>query len=257
MPLKKLIQIQNVSAGYNDNIILKDINLTVYEKDYLGIIGPNGGGKTTLLKIILGLIKPYNGTIKYFLSKAEVNRNFIGYLPQRKLFDDRFPITVLDVVLSGLASMSRFFKKYSINEKQKAESLLSEMNISNLKKIPIGDLSGGQLQRVFLCRALISSPRLLILDEPNTFVDKQFENNLYSILKKLNKKMAIILVSHDIGSISTHVKNIACINHYLDYHSSREFIKKIQGNIYGCPVDMIGHGEIPHRVLKYHRRRHD
>ncbi|MCK4796346.1 MAG: ABC transporter ATP-binding protein [Spirochaetes bacterium] len=248
---KKILEIKSVTAGYEENIILKDVNLVVYEKDFLGIIGPNGGGKTTLLKVILGIIQPIKGSVEFFFEKSKNAKKFIGYLPQFNLNDKEFPIIVMDVVLSGLMTKIGFLQKISASDRENAEMLLKKMGVFHLKKKTLGELSGGQIQRVFLCRALVSSPKLLILDEPNAFVDEEFKNNFHEILKELNKKMAIILVSHDIGAISSYVKNIACVNNTLFYHGAEEIT---QGFIdkYKCPVDMITHGDIPHRVLKKH-----
>lgn len=247
MKQDKILELDSITAGYDNNIVLDNINLTIHKKDFLGIIGPNGGGKTTLLKIILGLLAPFKGQIKFY-----IKQNIIGYLPQFKNFDNKFPITVDDVVLSGLTSKKGLFHCFSNEDRKKSDELLEATQICHLKKKPIGELSGGQMQRVFLCRALINSPELLILDEPNTFVDKTFENNLFEILKELNKKISIILVSHDIGVISSYIKNIACVNGTLHYHKGSKYSEEFIQQGYCCPVDMITHGDVPHRVLKKH-----
>ena len=249
--MSPFLKIDSLSAGYDDNIVLQDINLTVYKKDFLGVIGPNGSGKTTLIKVILGLIKPVRGEISFFNNKKNTSHS-IGYLPQKKIIDYKFPISVFDVVSSGLSFKTSIFSKHLFHsDKNKIEELLTKLKISHLKKKSIGELSGGQAQRVFLCRALASDPQLLILDEPDTFIDKTFSRSFYEILKELNKKMTIILVSHDIGIISSYVKNIACINRTLHYHPSGKVTTKLLEN-YNCPVDIIAHGKIPHRVLKSH-----
>jgi len=245
--MKKLIEIKNLSAGYEDNVILKDINLEVFSGDFIGIIGPNGGGKTTLIKTILGLIKPICGELILHISKTN-----IGYLPQVNQIDKRFPISVFDVVRSG-KSDSALFSSFHRNtaEKEKAESLLEEMGIISIRNKAIGELSGGQMQRVFLCRALINNPELLVLDEPSTYVDNNFEGELYMKLKELNEQMAILLISHDVGTISFFVKTIACVNRNLHYHPSN-IITEEQLTSYNCPLQIITHGNIPHTVLKLH-----
>jgi zinc transport system ATP-binding protein len=245
--MKKLIEIKNLSAGYEDNVILKDINLEVFSGDFIGIIGPNGGGKTTLIKTILGLIKPICGELILHISKTN-----IGYLPQVNQIDKRFPISVFDVVRSG-KSDSALFSSFHRNtaEKEKAESLLEEMGIISIRNKAIGELSGGQMQRVFLCRALMNNPELLVLDEPSTYVDNNFEGELYMKLKELNEQMAILLISHDVGTISFFVKTIACINRNLHYHPSN-IITEEQLTSYNCPLQIITHGNIPHTVLKLH-----
>jgi zinc transport system ATP-binding protein len=249
--MSKIVEIQSVFAGYNDEVILKDVSFDIFDDDFIGVIGPNGGGKTTLLNVILGLIKPIKGTVKFCDDLSSVRNNRIGYLPQQNKIDKQFPITVKDVVLSGLIYSSRILIKHSKIDKQKAEDTLKRIGISDLKNIPIGELSGGQMQKVLLARAIVSSPRLLILDEPITFVDNQFEGELYEILNELNKEMAIIMVTHDVGTISSYVKTIACVNRSLHYHRSN-IISEEQLASYNCPIKLITHGEVPHTVLKKH-----
>lgn len=251
---QKILALKNVNAGYEGNTVINGVNLEVFDNDFIGIIGPNGGGKTTLVKVILGLIKPYKGKVEY-LSQNQDNRLQIGYLPQINAIDRKFPISVFDVVLSGFMNTNKYFKRHSSKEKVWADEILKDMGIFDLKKRSIGELSGGQLQRVFLSRAIISSPRLLILDEPNTFVDNKFEGELYEKLRQLNKTMAILIVSHDIGMISTYIKTIACVNGEVHYHRSN-IINDEQLQAYNCPIQLITHGEVPHTVLKTHNHHH-
>jgi zinc transport system ATP-binding protein len=246
--MEPLIKIENVTVGYNREPVLKNVNLTISEQDFLGIIGPNGGGKTTLLKTILGLLKPFSGSINFRKDFAGEKKP-IGYLPQVKYIDQKFPITVYEVVRSGAIMQQNLPGKTKLKERVMA--LLKEMGIYDLKDKAIGELSGGQMQRVFLCRAVISNPKVLILDEPDTFVDNRFEGELYEKLKQLNESIAIMLVSHDIGTISSYVKTIACVNGNLHYHASNT-ISQEQLNSYNCPIQIITHGEIPHTVLKRH-----
>lgn len=247
--MEALIKIENLSVGYDKQPVLHDVNLEIFEHDFLGVIGPNGGGKTTLLKAILGLLKPMKGKI-IFRNDMGMKKKPIGYLPQVKHIDKNFPITVYEVVRSG--SLMKNPKKIHTREvKQKVERMLSEMGVSNIRDKAIGDLSGGQMQRVFLCRALLSDPKVLILDEPDTFVDNRFEGELYERLKMLNREMAIVLVSHDVGTISSYVKTIACVNGSLHYHPDN-IITQDQLDSYNCPIKILTHGEIPHTVLKRH-----
>lgn len=248
--MEPLIKIQNLTVGYDKNPVLENVNLEIYEQDFLGVIGPNGGGKTTLLKAILGLLKPMKGEIS-FRKDIGGRKKSIGYLPQVRHIDRKFPITVFDVVRSGsLMQGQAMVSKAEI--KQKVENLLVETGISSIRYKAIGELSGGQMQRVFLCRALLSDPKVLILDEPDTFVDNRFEGELYEKLSHLNNRMAIILVSHDLGTISSYVKTIACVNSDLHYHPSNRITQE-QLNGYNCPIQIITHGEIPHTVLKQHQ----
>lgn len=248
---KKILELNSVDAGYNGKIVIRDVNMEIYEDDFIGVIGPNGGGKTTLLKVILGILKPMAGKVRYSSLQEEGNMKRIGYLPQLNMIDRRFPISAMEVVLSGLMPKKGVLKKYSRKDKQLASQMMERMGISHLKHKAIGELSGGQMQRVYLCRAIISTPKLLILDEPNTFVDNKFEGELYEQLREFNKQMAIILVSHDIGTITPYVKTIACVNREFHYHRSNVISEK-QLSAYNCPIQLITHGDLPHTVLKKH-----
>lgn len=246
--MKKLLSLKNIFAGYNGKIILEDINFEVLDNDFIGIIGPNGGGKTTLLKVMIGLLKPVRGVVEYDFS---LKSNKIGYLPQQNDIDYQFPITVKEVVLSGFMSHKKPFKRFTGSQKEKACKMLEQVGMHGYRNDPVGELSGGQLQKVLLSRALVASPELLILDEPNTFVDNKFEGELYSLLSELNKEMAIIIVSHDIGMISSSVKSIACVNRRLHHHKSNKITEK-QLQAYDCPIQLITHGKVPHTVLENH-----
>ena len=250
--MKKLLEIKDLSAGYENQVVLENVSLDIFSNDFIGVIGPNGGGKTTLIKTILGLIKPISGEVNLLINKTNV-----GYLPQVNQIDKRFPISVFDVVRSGKADTALFssFHK-NRQEKEKAEMLLQEMGIFHLRNKSIGELSGGQMQRVFLCRALMNEPELLVLDEPSTYVDNNFEGELYLKLKELNDRMAILLISHDVGTISFFVKTIACVNRNLHHHPSN-VISEEQLASYNCPLQIITHGDIPHTVLKLHEEHHE
>jgi zinc transport system ATP-binding protein len=227
-------------------MVLQDVNLEVHPSDFIGVIGPNGGGKTTLVKVILGILPALRGKLIFPAGKPRM-----GYLPQISQIDKGFPITVRELVASGLKSRRGWFPRLSREQKRQVQQMLDESGLSALANRPIGELSGGQMQKAFLGRALINHPQLLILDEPNTFVDKGFEQELYRWLDELNKKMAIMLVSHDIGTISPLVKTIACVNGNVHYHHSNVLTDEIL-KVYNCPVDIIAHGPVPHRVLKDH-----
>lgn len=243
---KPILEIKNLSAGYQKDVVLKDVNLKVYNRDFLGIIGPNGGGKTTLVKTILGLIKPFSGTIEF---ASDSTRNQIGYMPQINHIDTKFPIRVNEVIESGLY----FKKKLSKNIKEQlVNQIVFETGITQIATKAIGELSGGQLQRVFLARAMVGRPNILILDEPSTYVDKPFEYQFYEALEILSQRTAIILVSHDIGTILSNVKNIACVNGTLHYHSGTDIDQDWIDKHFECPIDIIGHGDFPHRILKNH-----
>lgn len=250
--MNKLIHIDNIVAGYENKIVLHDVSLDIWENDFLGIIGPNGGGKTTLLKIILGLLKPKSGSVRYFDGEKEVSSLKIGYLPQMNKIDKKFPISVREVVLSGLMAEKPRFRDFTAEQKQRAEEVIAQMGLQELAKRAIGDLSGGQLQRVLLGRSMVSRPKVLILDEPNSYVDKRFESHFYNLLEEISKESSIILVSHDIGTVLSMVKNIACVNETLHYHSGADISAEWLENKYACPIELVGHGDLPHRVLKNH-----
>lgn len=248
----KLIELAHIHAAYGNKEVLKDISLTVSKNDFLGIIGPNGGGKTTLLKVILNLLKPSQGKIIFFQDGKEVSNLKIGYLPQMNNIDKKFPISVRDVIFSGLASQKKLFRSFSATRQKRVDEVIQQMGLEELSARAIGELSGGQLQRVLLGRAIVSHPQLLILDEPNSYVDKRFESRFYQLLSEINKESAIILVSHDIGTVLTMVKNIACVNETLHYHSGSDISQEWLTEKYACPFELVGHGNIPHRVLKTH-----
>ncbi len=246
-----LVEIHNLSAGYGQNIVLHEVNLTIKPFDFIGVIGPNGGGKTTLLKALLGLIPLMTGEIIFADSMTGGSAHRIGYLPQINNIDCKFPVTVFDVVRSGLMSRKRLIGRYSHEENERSNSLMEEMGIFAIRNKAIGELSGGQIQRALLCRALVNNPKLLILDEPNTYVDNRFERELYEKLKFLNEKLAILLVSHDLGTISTYVKSYACVNSSLHYHAGNAVTPELLKS-YECPIQIISHGDIPHTVLHNH-----
>lgn len=241
----KLISLSGVSAGYDGHQVLHGVSLDVGDCDFIGIIGPNGGGKTTLLRLLIGEMQPFAGRVERSSGLS------IGYLPQAQQIDSAFPITVLDVVLSGLLGQRGFWRGYGREQRTRAMECLGLTGIAHLSGRSIGELSGGQLQRVLLSRALVSEPQLLILDEPNTYVDSKFEGELYELLQRLNQRMAIVMVSHDLGTITAYVKTIACVNGTLHYHPSNHITAE-QLHTYGCPIQIIAHGDVPHTVLPRH-----
>lgn len=250
--MNPIIQITDLCAAYDGNTVLSHVNLTVYERDFLGIIGPNGGGKTTLIKNILGLHPINQGKIRFYKNGEEVSGIKMGYLPQANHLDMKFPISVYEVVLSGLSKQRSLFQSYTKEQCEQAQQIIVRMGLEGLEKKTIGELSGGQLQRALLGRALVSNPEVVILDEPNTYIDKRFEAKLYSLLEEINKERAIILVSHDIGTILRSVKSIACVNKIVHYHPHTEVPIDWLEEFFGCPFEILGHGTFPHRVLKCH-----
>ena len=251
--MTELLTLRGVTVSYETNVALSSANLTVYDNDFIGIIGPNGGGKTTLLKTILGLVKPTSGNISFYKENHKVDKINIGYLPQINQIDKKFPISVHDVILSGLKPSGKIFSSYTKEQKSRVGEITTQMGLDKQIDRPIGALSGGQLQRALLGRAIIDKPDLLILDEPNSYVDKRFETDFYKILEDINKDTSIILVSHDVGTVISLVKNIACVNEGLHYHSgsnvTTDWLEKTYSS---CPIEIIGHGDFPHRILEKH-----
>lgn len=252
--MDKLIELENITAGYGNKTVLRNVSLTVWKDDFLGIIGPNGGGKTTLLKVILGLLAPFSGSISFYQDGKRVSSLKIGYLPQLNNIDKKFPISVREVVTSGLAAQKPLFRPFNAAQKERVEEVIRKMGLEELAGRAIGELSGGQLQRVLLGRSIVSRPQVLILDEPNSYVDKRFESRFYKLLEEINRESAIILVSHDIGTVLAMVKNIACVNETLHYHPGVDVSEEWLDEKYACPIELIGHGNLPHRVLKKHDR---
>ncbi|MCK4506856.1 MAG: metal ABC transporter ATP-binding protein [Candidatus Aegiribacteria sp.] len=243
------IKITNLSVGYRTGQpVLKNINLTVMRNDFIAIIGPNGGGKTTLLKAILGLIKLWSGEISVFgypvVSKDVRTR--IGYVPQL-IPGKSFPVTVMDVVLMGRLGNSGFFRHFTETDRSAAENNLLRMGIVHLSNANMDSLSGGQKQRVLIARALAGEPEILLLDEPVASVDHETQESFFNLLAELNDSITIVLVTHDVGAISAHVKSIACINRILISHGETLSADAVS-RAYGCPFELISHG-VPHRVI--------
>ncbi|MDO5570952.1 MAG: ABC transporter ATP-binding protein [Bacteroidales bacterium] len=211
----KQIEVKNLSAGYGGAPVIRDINLIVDEKDFVGIIGPNGGGKSTFVKTLLGLIKPMGGEINFYENGVIADKIPMGYLPQRNNIDHNFPISVFDVVLSGLMNSRLLAGRIDKKQKVRVEEALSLTGMIDYKQRAIGSLSGGQMQRVMLSRAIISNPKALILDEPNSYIDKKFEAKLYELLAEINKNTTILMVSHEITSLVDMVTKTISIDETL------------------------------------------
>lgn len=246
----KVMEISDLSVSFNGTSVLDKIDLTVFHRDFIGIIGPNGGGKSTLLRAILGLVQPDNGTISIMGQPHKQARHMVSYVPQYAAFDRDFPISVWEVVLMGRIGQKKGLR-FSQRDKDLARQALQRVEMDNLKERQIGRLSGGERQRVLVARALAAKPRILLLDEPTASVDSRFEAGFYDILQELNQEMTIILVSHDISAVSAYVKTIACLNQQLFYQHAKELTEEMIEHAYHCPVHIIAHG-VPHRVLEPH-----
>jgi len=252
MTAKELVKLENVWVHHDNIPVLEAINLSIESNDFLGIIGPNGGGKTTLLKVILGLIKPSRGTVTVLGTSPERGRKHIGYISQLNLFDRDFPIRVFEVVLMGRYNRAGLIRGYNEADKNAAVAALETVDMLDYKDRQVGKLSGGEQQRVFIARALTTNPKLLLLDEPTASIDPGMQAEFYELLEKLKGNMAIVLVSHDISAVSIYVNEIACLNHRLFYHGSKEVSAEELEKTYQCPIQLIAHGTVPHRVLREH-----
>ena len=200
--MDKLIELREVTAGYGNKIALRNVTLDVWKNDFLGIIGPNGGGKTTLLKVILGLLPPISGTIRFYDENVEVPSLKIGYLPQMSQIDKKFPISVREVISSGLSAEKPLFRPFNRSQRERVDEVIVQMGLEELAGRAIGELSGGQLQRVLLGRSIVSRPQVLILDEPNSYVDKRFESRFYQLLEDIGYIVGIAVILFGCKAVS-------------------------------------------------------
>jgi len=245
------IEIHDLWFSYGRQNVLEDVNLLICRNEFLAVIGPNGGGKTTLIRLILGILRPDRGVVRVFGKAPEKMARRMGYVPQNTHFSKEFPISVLDVTLMGrLGRVGRAWR-YSPADRRMAEKALDRVGMLSCRDAPINNLSGGQRQRVFIARALITEPGILFMDEPTASVDTEWQANIYTLLKELNESVTIVVVSHDIGILSSNVKSVACVNRTVFYHDSAEITTEMLERMYQCPVELIAHG-LPHRVLGRH-----
>ena len=255
-----ILEIKNLEFSYNGEAVLEDVNLTVRQKDFMAIIGPNGGGKTTLLKLMLGLLAPVKGTVRVDGKSPQEASPCIGYVPQDVHTNRSFPITAIDVVLMGKLDPKKRLSRRSAANRRDALAALERMEMAAHADKKIGMLSGGQRQRVFIARALLSRPKLLLLDEPTASIDTKGQADFYRLLGELNKDITVLVVSHDLLVISRHVKSVACVNKKLHYHEQAEITGDMLETMYPCtveevcPVELVAHG-LPHRVLMDHEKK--
>lgn len=246
--IQPLVRLQNVSFGYDSKPVLDDVDLDIGPHDFLAIIGPNGGGKTTLLELILGLREPWKGTIERHTSGRP---GAMGYVPQFARFDPDFPLRVQDVVWMGRLGLQKNHRRRRPDDVAVIDGLLERFGLSEVRSRPIGDLSGGQVQRVLIARALAAEPEILFLDEPLASVDAGYRDVLVSALDELRQTIPIVVVTHDLTPWAPIVGQIACVNRQLHYHAEGRVSEEILHEVYGCPVELVAHG-VPHRVLHSH-----
>lgn len=249
---ESVLKVEGVNLSFSGRKVLEDIDLEILQDDFVGLIGPNGGGKSVLLKVLLGLVKPDGGSVELFGQPPQRSRGQVGYVPQFARFDPDYPIRVLDAVLMGRLVGWRLFRRLREQDYQAAHRCLARVELEGLEDRQVSELSGGQVQRVLLARALAVEPRLLILDEPTANLDPTVGRSIYELLKELSRECAVLLVSHDTAVISRYVKTIACLNRKLFYHHSKEISREAFENSYACPVDLLVHRHT-HRIVDEHR----
>ncbi|CAO0824847.1 putative metal transport system ATP-binding protein CPn_0542/CP_0210/CPj0542/CpB0563 [Desulfarculales bacterium] len=235
------IEIRDLYFAYNGEQVLSGVNLTVAPRDFAAVVGPNGGGKTTLLKLILGLLTPSAGRLLVLSQPPASARTRIGYMPQHPKMDYSFPVTVQDVVLMGRLGCGGGLGRYRRADHQAARRALGQVGLADLNDRPFHDLSGGQRQRVLIARALAGEPRLLLLDEPTANVDVRGEREVFELLKELNQSIAVVVVSHDLGFVSPYVQNVICVNRRVVSHPTSQVTGQVIADIYGGEVNMVRH----------------
>lgn len=248
-----LIELEDVTFGYGREVVLDGVTLEIAERDFLAVIGPNGGGKTTLLRVVLGLVAPWSGQVRRRLGgrRGSGPPGAIGYVPQFAGFDRSFPLRVRDVVRMGRLARRRLGRRFAAEDDRAVARLLERFRLGELAETPIGELSGGQLQRTLIARALVSEPRILFLDEPLASIDSVSRDILMRTLEELHHEIPIVVVTHDLTPFARLVEQVACVNRRLHYHPAGEVTGEMLESVYGCPVELIAHG-VPHRVLASH-----
>jgi zinc transport system ATP-binding protein len=232
MASEPVVEIENLDFAFGRHPILLGVNLQIQGGDFVSFIGPNGGGKSTLLRIMLGLLSPTRGVVRLLGRSPAAARYRVGYMPQHPHFDDSFPVTALDVVLMGRLGRRPLVGPYRRRDRLAAARALAEVEAADLRDRSLGELSGGERQRVLIARALATDPELLFLDEPTASLDPGVQDELYDLLRELNRRMTILIVSHDVGVVSRHVSKVVCVNVHVDQHPSSE-IKGELGRLFG------------------------
>jgi zinc transport system ATP-binding protein len=232
-----LVEVDDLCFSYSGKEVLHGVDLVIDQGDFVAVVGPNGGGKTTLVKLIIGLLKPTRGTVQLTGRKGERKGLEIGYVPQQIDHNLSFPATALDVVVMGkhVPEKRRFFKRSS-TDREDGLKALDKMGIAEFAYRKISDLSGGQRQRVLIARALVTQPELLVLDEPTASIDSRGQNDFYHLLQELNSVLTIIMVSHDLLAVSTFAKSVACVNKRLHYHQTFASSGELLDAIHACSV---------------------
>ena len=236
-----VVVIQDLNFSYNRHNVLEGVSLMVAPRDFVSIVGPNGGGKTTLLKLMLGLLNPTMGTVRVFGVPPGEARFRIGYMPQHTHLDPLFPVSAMDVVLMARLGHKRLIGSYSRIDKEAAEEALGKLQSWDLRNKQFSSLSGGQRQRVLIARALASGPDLLLLDEPTAGLDLTVETELYDLLSGITEDLTVVMVSHDLGFVSRLVNKVVCVKRRVVVHPTSEITGEIINEIYGSPMKIVRH----------------
>jgi zinc transport system ATP-binding protein len=247
-PDRPLIAARHVTFGYGAEKVVEDVTLEILPRDFLAIIGPNGGGKTTLVKILLGLLRPWSGEVVW---TPPVRPGRMGYVPQFSTFDKGFPLRVSDVVLMGRLGRHSLLRPYARKDRQDVERVLERLGLTGLAAEHVSELSGGQLQRVLIARAVVSEPEILFLDEPTASIDAESRGVLTGLLEELNQRIPVVVITHDVTGLAPLVRRIACVNRRLVCHEGAELDPHALEEAYGGPVELVTHG-VSHRVLHRH-----
>lgn len=237
------VQVRELDFAYEDSPVLQSVDLTINKGEFAWIVGPNGGGKTTLLKLILGLLKPTSGSVDVLGGRPEQARTRIGYMPQRTSLDRLFPASVFDITLMGLLGASYLPGGISTDDRQAAELALDDVGLLDRRDARFSSLSGGQFQRLLLARAIVSNPELLLLDEPTANLDPIVERELHELLKSLSDRQTIVMVSHDLSIVSDFVHEVICVNRHVAVHQTNEVDENLMGDIYGRPLRVVRHNK--------------
>lgn len=235
------IEAAGLYFSYDGIPVLENVNFTVQALDFVGVVGPNGGGKTTLLKLLLGLLKPDRGSVRVFGKSPEQVRHRIGYVPQYFLYDPNFPVLVRDVALMGRLGDGLHIGPFRRDDREAARKALDEVGMAELESRPFNNLSGGQRQRVLIARALVSDPNLLLLDEPTANIDVAVENELSRLLSEFNKRMTILMVTHDVSFVAEAVEKVICVNRSVAQHPTDAVCGDFMRELYGGEIRIVRH----------------
>ncbi|HYU33629.1 MAG TPA: ABC transporter ATP-binding protein [Thermoanaerobaculia bacterium] len=248
MPELPVIAAHHVTFGYNRETVVEDVSLEIRPRDFLAIIGPNGGGKTTLVKILLGLLRPWSGEVVW---TPPVRPGRMGYVPQFSTFDKGFPLRVSDVVLMGRLDRRSLLRPYLKKDRIEVGRVLERLALTHLAAEHVSEISGGQLQRVLIARAVVSDPEVLFLDEPTASIDAESRETLTGLLEELNRRIPVVVITHDVTGLAPLVRRIACVNRRLVCHEGSELDARTLEEAYGGPVEVVTHG-VQHRILHRH-----